>query len=295
MNFTPLSLKIQGTYRALFSATLEKSSDYSFVTLWGWHAFAKYEISLAYDLAWLRVSPAGIPQWCSPVGNWHAVDWIEVLRKEFPDGVTFERVPHTLAALLNRALPKRIEMEPQRSEWEYVYAVREMVELPGNRYHRKKNLLSQFLKYPDWSFEPLAAEKIPEVLAMQADWCAWKNCMGSPALASENEAILRVLGSWNDLSGLRGGILRAGGRIVAYTVAEALTDDTLVIHFEKGNTEYKGVYQAMNQIFLERMGAGFSWVNREQDAGEEGLRKAKMSYHPARFVEKYRVRYLGRN
>jgi hypothetical protein len=295
MDFTSLSLDLQDTYRTLFSMTPEKSSDYSFVTLWGWHAFARYEIAMAYGLAWLRVSPAGTPQWCSPVGNWHTVDWEEVLRKEFPEGATFERVPKALATLLSRTLPNRIEMEPQRPEWEYVYSVREMVELSGNRYHKKKNLLSQFLKYPDWSFEPLVAEKIPEVLAMQADWCAWKNCMGSPVLAAENEAILRVLGSWSDLSGLKGGILRVGNRIVAYTVAEALTEDTLVIHFEKGDTEYKGAYQAINQVFLECMGAGFSWVNREQDAGEQGLRQAKMSYHPAHFVEKYRIRYLGGN
>lgn len=293
MDFSPLSFDLQEKYRALLSTAPEKSSDYSFVTLWGWNLYARYETAMAYGLAWLRVSPTEIPQLGSPVGNWHEVDWEQVLQNEFPEGTTFERVPSELASLLNRTLPKRIEVEPQRSEWEYVYSVKELVELSGNRYHKKKNLLSQFLRNPAWSFEPLVAEKVPEVLAMQADWCAWKNCVGSPALAAENQAILRVLDSWNDLSGLLGGILRVGNRVVAYTLAEALTDDTLVIHFEKGNTKYKGVYQAMNQIFLERMGSGFSWVNRAQDAGEPGLRQAKMSYHPARFVEKYRVRYRG--
>lgn len=293
MDFVPLTLEFQEKYRDLLSATPHKSSDYSFVTLWGWHSFGKYEVALAHGLAWLRAHPAGVPQLGAPVGNWHAVDWHKTLTEEFPEGVVFERVPSELASLIERAIPGQIEIEPQRHEWEYVYLVKDLVELPGGRFHKKKNLLSQFLRNPDWSFEPLVDELIPEVLAMQEEWCCWKNCNGSEALKAENEAVIRVLGSWKDLSGLMGGILRVGSRIVAYTVAEAFSEDTLVIHFEKGNPGYKGVYQAMNRIFLERMGTGFSWVNREQDAGDPGLRQAKMSYHPNRFVEKFRVRFLG--
>jgi len=88
-------------------------------------------------------------------------------------------------------------------------------------------------------------------------------------------------------------VIRVDRRIAAYTVAEAISTDTLVIHFEKGNPQIKGIYQAVNQLFLERMGSGFEWVNREQDMGDEGLRQAKMSYNPCRFVEKFRVRFLG--
>ena len=125
---------------------------------------------------------------------------------------------------------------------------------------------------------------------MQAEWSAWKDCSGSESLAAENEAVKRVLGSWDRLEGLLGGIIRVDGAIVAYTVAERFSTDTLVIHFEKGNQAFKGVYQAINQVFLEQGGERFAWVNRQQDAGEPGMRQAKLSYHPSRFVEKFRVR-----
>ncbi|MFZ0484981.1 MAG: phosphatidylglycerol lysyltransferase domain-containing protein, partial [Desulfobacterales bacterium] len=72
-------------------------------------------------------------------------------------------------------------------------------------------------------------------------------------------------------------------------IAEQLSQDTIVIHFEKGNPDYKGAYQAINQMFLEHNGEQFDFVNREQDLGDEGLRKAKLSYHPVDFVKKYRV------
>jgi hypothetical protein len=77
--------------------------------------------------------------------------------------------------------------------------------------------------------------------------------------------------------------------MAAYTIAEDLSQGALVVHFEKGDPEYKGVYQAINQIFLKNSGNDFHIVNREQDLGDEGLRKAKLSYHPIGFLKKYRV------
>ena len=83
------------------------------------------------------------------------------------------------------------------------------------------------------------------------------------------------------------------GTMVAYTVAEALTQQSVVIHFEKGDTQYKWVYQAINQMFIAHSAQNFLKVNREQDLNDEGLRKAKLSYHPVEFVRKYRVTFVG--
>ncbi len=292
MDFVPLSLDFQREYRDLFSVTPEKASDYSFVNLWAWHAHRGYEVALAGGLAWIRLNRPCPVLW-APVGDWTAVDWKRVLPGEFPEGAVFERVPSFLVSLWERALPGQLESEPQRSEWEYVYSLKDLVELPGNRFHKKKNLLNQFLKSTGWSFEPLGHETIREALSLQAEWCSWKDCAGSEELSAENEAVSRILHDWDRLAGLLGGVIRVDGRIEAYTVAEAISTDTLVIHFEKGNPQIKGIYQAVNQLFLERMGSGFEWVNREQDMGDEGLRQAKMSYNPRRFVEKFRVRFLG--
>ena len=77
--------------------------------------------------------------------------------------------------------------------------------------------------------------------------------------------------------------------MVAYTIGERLDKQTLVIHFEKGNPAYKGVYQAINQIFLENTGKKHQIVNREQDLDDPGLRKAKLSYHPVNYIKKFQV------
>jgi hypothetical protein len=125
-------------------------------------------------------------------------------------------------------------------------------------------------------------------LALQNDWCTWRDCEASDMLSAENRVIEKVLKNWSSLKGVSGGALLVNDDIVAYTVAEMLGADTLVIHFEKGNPDYKGVYQAINQMFLERFGNPDILVNREQDLDDEGLRKAKLSYHPVDYLKKYR-------
>jgi hypothetical protein len=107
-------------------------------------------------------------------------------------------------------------------------------------------------------------------------------------LAAENRAISRVLAHWEELVGVFGAAVMVEEEMAAFTVAEMMADDTVLIHFEKGLTAYKGIYQAINQMFLAD-NYYLQRVNREPDMGEEGLRKAKRSYHPVDFVRKYRV------
>ena len=130
---------------------------------------------------------------------------------------------------------------------------------------------------------------IAEALAMQTDWCTWRDCESSDMLAAENRAIEKILKDWQNLTGLVGGAVMVGNLMVAYTVAERLDKDTLLIHFEKGNPEFKGVYQAVNQMFLANLTDEFTIANREQDLDDEGLRKAKLSYNPVDFLRKYKV------
>ena len=130
---------------------------------------------------------------------------------------------------------------------------------------------------------------------MQEDWCLWRDCESSDTLSAENVAIGRVFSQWDRLKGLTGGALMVDRTIAAYTVAEALSEDMLLVHFEKANPVYKGGYQAINQLFLRSVSGEFTSVNREQDLGDEGLRQAKLSYHPNGFLKKYNKLYYKIN
>ncbi|HVN71047.1 MAG TPA: phosphatidylglycerol lysyltransferase domain-containing protein, partial [Desulfomonilia bacterium] len=108
------------------------------------------------------------------------------------------------------------------------------------------------------------------------------------SLASENRVIKRVLEAWEHLTGIMGAVIYVDDKPAAFTVAEAIREDMLLIHFEKGLPDYTGIYQAVNQMFLERH-QDFSLVNREPDLGDMGLRKSKLSYNPTDYIRKYRV------
>jgi hypothetical protein len=287
MIFEPITLDRQKGYRQRLSACRQLASDYSFVNLWSWSAHYGLEWAWEDHLIWFRQAGSRRCYW-APVGDWQAVDWLEQFEQFVPPGAVFLRVPEALCRIWEKSLKGKISIEESRDDWDYLYSREALVELKGNRFHKKRNLLRQFEKKYRFERRPLSGKEIQAAIDMQETWCAWRDCESSDLLTAENGAISTVLENWNRLEGICGECLLVDGEIVAYTVAESFSEDTLLIHFEKGRPDIKGVYQAINQMFLSSR-SGFSLVNREQDLGDAGMRKSKLSYHPVDFVKKYRV------
>jgi hypothetical protein len=292
LKFEPINLDRQEDYLEFLSRCPQLTSDYSFLNLWAWAE--EYDLCWAWDdeLVWIRQSLPDEFLW-APVGRWDAVDWKSRLRLNANARSVFTRVPEMLANLWRQEFVQTARIEEERGNWDYLYRVADLIELKGNRYHKKKNLLNQFDRKYDSTYLPFGAGMVKRAMAMQTDWCTWRDCESSDILSSENRAIYRTLKDWKQLAGLTGGALMVEGSMVAYTVAEAFTRDMVLIHFEKGDTQYKGIYQAINQKFLAHSAADYAFVNREQDLDDEGLRKAKLSYHPADYLRKYRVALAG--
>jgi len=286
--FEPVRIDKQSTYLTRFSECMQKASDYSFINIWGWATAHGLKWAWQDDLVWIKQTRPETKYW-APVGAWERIDWATRMDRLFSEPVKFVRVPDALRQIWNSALGDRIAVEESRGDWDYLYSANDLIGLKGNRFHKKKNLVNQFMKKYRSSYTPLGRETIQQAVDMQTDWCAWRDCETYDTLAAENGAIENVLNSWNLLHGIIGGALLVDGEMVAYTVAEKLTIDTALIHFEKANPDYKGSYQAINRGFLEHTGADLSRVNREQDLNDEGLRKAKLSYHPVDFVRKCSV------
>jgi hypothetical protein len=285
--YEPLTLARQADYAARFAACPQPASDYSFVNIWGWAEEYGLEWSWDEDLIWIRQTRPEPVCW-APVADWRAVDWDRRLSCLAEAG-TFIRVPEALVEIWQERLGGRISAAEARGHWDYLYDREELVELKGNKFHKKKNLLKQFQKTYSYEYQELTPDCVEEALQLQNEWCSWRECEDSHALVAENAVIGRVLKSWDRIGSLIGGALHIDGHMAAYTVAEPLSADTLVIHFEKAKPGFKGIYQAINQMFLETSAEGFARVNREQDLDDEGLRKAKMSYNPVAFLKKFTV------
>ncbi len=287
IGYEPVSMDKQDAYLKKLAQSPQKVSDYSFANIWGWAEEYGLEWSWGKQCVWLRQTKPEILHW-APVGPWDSVDW--GCCSYMADGTEFIRVPEGLALIWKTALPEHITLEEARGHWDYVYSVPDLIALKGNKFHKKKNHLNQFKKKYTYVYQAMEAECVEEALQLQAQWCEWRECKDSPALVAENRAIERVMMNWDRLPSLMGGAVYIDGEMVAYTVAEPLTETTVVVHFEKGKPGYRGMYQAINHMFLENDAADYQWVNREQDLDDEGLRKAKESYHPEFYEVKHRVR-----
>ncbi len=288
LNFEPINLDKQKDYLALLGKCPQIASDYSYTNLWAWSEDYGLRWAWQEDLVWIKQTRPTEVFW-APVGPWNLIDWSNRYDGHAGGQQDFIRVPQKLVKIWSAALGDEAKVVEERGHWDYLYSVADLIELKGNRYHKKKNLLNQFVKKYDYTYLPFGPGLIEQAIGMQEDWCTWRDCESSEVLSAENKAIARILKDWQHFEGIQGGAIIVENAMVAYTVAERLSRDSIVIHFEKGDTQYKGVYQAINQMFLAHSASHFGFVNREQDLNDEGLRKAKLSYHPVDFVTKFRV------
>ncbi len=286
LDFHPVSLEEADRFYELWDATPQRSIDYSLVNLWGWQPQYGLQWAFAEGLCWIRQTSPCLPVLWAPVGDWKGADWDRLLEP----GMDLIRVPERLEALWSGLLPGRVRSESARGQWEYLYDRKDLAELPGNRYHKKKNHLSAFVKAngePD--YRPFDERVLEDCLALQDTWCQWHDCEHSPSLLSENDAINRVLSRLQAFRGLKGGALYVKDEIVAFTLGERLDERTMGVHYEKGLNSVRGVYQTINAVFCRRDCAEVALVNRAQDLDEAGLRQAKESYLPSSFLMKHSV------
>jgi hypothetical protein len=177
-------------------------------------------------------------------------------------------------------------VELDRDDWDYVYLSSDLADLPGDKYHSKRNFISRCLSAHKCEYTKIDDQVVKDCLQLQTEWCNLRKCDSVQGLEGENKAIKTVFDNYG-LLGVFGGAIYVDGKLEAFTVAEPLNNDTAAIHFEKANPEIIGLYQLINQRFCQNDLRAFSFVNREQDLGVKGLRKAKLSYHPHHMVEKY--------
>lgn len=289
--FIPVSLDDSQRYYDIWQRTPQRSLDYTLANLWGWQEYYGLEWCFEDSMCWIRQTRPYEVCW-APVGDWNAVAWKSLLPCSFNETAhEVVRVPEELLHVWQERLPGLVDAEEDRGQWEYLYKQEELADLPGNRFHKKRNHYNSYIKnYGEPDYHDLDDRMIEDVLAVQDDWCQWHECEDSPSLRAENEAINRVLSHWNSFRSLVGGSLYVDGKMVAFSVGENLDGTSLGVHYEKGLSGFKGVYQTINCTFARRAGTGFTYINRAQDLDEEGLRQAKMTYMPTDFLRKYKVR-----
>ncbi|TKJ36603.1 hypothetical protein CEE36_11425 [candidate division TA06 bacterium B3_TA06] len=177
-------------------------------------------------------------------------------------------------------------IEPQREHHDYIYLREDLVNLSGRKFHSKKNHLNAFMKNYQFTYAQLDESHVARCLELAEAWCMMRRCSDDMSLISEREAVNEALANFSALK-LMGGVILIEGKTQAFSVGELLNKDTAVVHIEKANPGIRGLYAAINQQCAEHAWGDVAYINREQDLGEEGIRKAKLSYHPHHLVENF--------
>jgi hypothetical protein len=286
--FQPLSLADQRLVDDFLRRYPPEISELTFTNLFIWRNYYQYRVAVvAGFLTLLAQQPGKAPFFLPPVGEGDLRTWgatVFQYLKEQGHQPRLSRVPASLVEPL--AALSGVEVLFDRDNSDYLYRIENLIQLSGNRYHSQKNHVNRFKKNPHWEYLPLTPELVAECLNLQEAWCRLRQCDESPSLHNEEQAILEAFQHIDSLS-YRGCVIRMGGRVEAFTLGELLNPHTVVIHLEKANPEIQGLYALINQQFLEKEWGAVPFVNREQDLGEPGLRKAKESYHPESLVEKF--------
>ena len=197
-----------------------------------------------------------------------------------------------LSEWLDGEFPGKFRHHKNRDFFDYLYSRRELMELKGKDFQAKRNHVNRFKRSYQYRYEPLTRELIPKCIELEEKWCKKHDCEDEESLTLERIALTKALTHFEALS-LLGGVLWVGDEIVAFTYGAPITQDTFGVHIEKANTEMDGAYNVINQEFARHIPEQYTYLNREEDLGLPGLRKAKLSYRPVMLLEKGFAEWVG--
>lgn len=280
-------------FRALFARQQPESSVYSFTNIFTWRTTDRTRLTRLGDALLIADCLDGVTlEYLEPLGAADPAAAIRALaaHPDAPPRWCFKFVTAATAAAL--APDPGFTVTRDADHDDYVYQTSDLINLPGRKYDAKRNHLNRLRRELAYAYVELTPDTAPEFSAYAAAWCRAHGCAGMPDLQREHAAIGEMLANPCGL-GLRGGGIRAGGQLVAIALGEELNRATFVVYIEKADTTIDGLYQLINQEFSAHAAAGYPFINREQDLGLPGLRRAKQSYHPHHMVTVFRVRPSG--
>lgn len=291
IDFRPITTQDGAAYKQLLAGGPERGCEYSFANLflWGRQRIAFLHGNVTVFSQFDRKSV-----YLFPVGGGDLKKTLDAIIhdsrvRDIPCRLT--GLTEADCGMLESLYPNRFRFHTDRNSFDYIYAIDDLADLAGRKFQRKRNHLNRFLQqYPEAVTEPITESNVAEVEAMTEQWYTLR-LQEDPTgdFHMERSALRKALRNAQAL-GMEGLLLRAGGQIAAMTLGSPLSEKTFDIHFEKALDRYDGAYAAINRAFARYLREKYpqtAWLNREEDMGLEGLRKAKLSYNPAAMQEKY--------
>ncbi len=285
----------------LLSYSNFRGSEYNFTNLFIWNGIYGQKVARHGDFLLVRACGRAGCSYFYPAGRGDVKEAIGLLRE---DAAAHEK-PFRLICLsraqmedVEQLYPDRFDFIDERDGYDYLYDINRLADLGGKKLHNKRNHINRFGdNNPDWVFEEITPASLPECMEMDWEWyrssqersISLEEAAAEVAQSSEGQAMGLAMKHYREL-GLKGGLIRVDGKVIAFTIGDPLSADTFDVHFEKAYSHIQGAYTIINREFARWVREHYPnvrYLNREDDMGIEGLLKAKESYYPDLMAEKH--------
>ena len=286
--FTPIEIGQRAIVTDFLARHPQPLSDYSSASLCVWSSVFRYQFAVAEPdtlLLHAQLDPDPQPRLLQPLGQFSEAlqETLLAHARELPAPLVIESVSAEFLAR-HPVFAAHFHVVANRDSANYVYQTEDLAALAGRRYAKKRNLIQQATRLYDWRIEPLGPQHSKECLEVGDDIAAKRTTL---TLQQESRALATAIRDFGAL-GLAGLLLRIDDRPAAFSIYDRLNPTTALVLFERALRDKKGLYQAINQETARAIAAqGLRFINREEDLGDPGLRRAKLSYHPVRLEAKH--------
>lgn len=292
LNFKPLDLEDKDLFDKYLKPYPFLTCEYSFTNLFIWRKGLDIQYAVINDAIIIKKKDFhNHYHFMQPIGYKkenlkEIVDTLIELKGEYNLDFLFKDVETPFLEDLNSIYGDKFQIEEDRDNFDYIYESSKLISLSGKKLHSKKNHFNNFIKNNSYYTVPITQDIICDCMKAAREWCE-KN-EADNYLLHELESIQELLKNRTKLDFI-GMAVYVDNKLSAFTIGEKMNDNLAIIHIEKADAEINGLYAFINQSFVEQYFSDVPYINREQDLGIEGLRRAKTTYQPIKLEPKYSI------
>lgn len=299
INFKELNIEDKVILDEFFKLNYHENAHLNFTNLFMWRKPYQIMWCLENDIVYFKATyddqEFALQPLCLKEKIFEAIERLSIYFKEKNTDFILSGLEENFVKELENYPGGEFEFTTNRDDDDYVYNSVDLINLSGRKFHSKKNHLNSFRKnYPEAQYLPINNDIITLCKITINGWYKKRLQLtpDDPFIGAERDAIIEVLNNFEQLK-LKGGALFLVNKVMAFTFGERLNTDTAVIHVEKADPDINGAYTAINQAFVANEWQDMVYINREEDMGIEGLRKAKESYRPVKMIKKFTAKFKG--
>ncbi len=288
LDFQDISIEDRERVENYFEFLEEPFCDFTFGNLFCWSVVENTKIAFLNNFLFIRFSDDEKFYYTFPLGNGEIKNAINLIIEDAEINnkkIQFVCLNKKQSEILKEIFKEKIKINKNRDAFDYVYSVEKLSTLSGRKYHSKKNHFNSFKNNYNFIYEEINENNLQDCIRFANEW--YSETEATPPLLKEQKVLIKAFENYFKLN-LIGAIIKINEKIVAFCVGEKMYKENIFCtHFEKASSEFQKAYTVINKLFSEFSINDFEFVNREDDAGIEGLRKAKLSYYPELILEKY--------